>query len=120
MFTTRYIIPILLFSFIYNTALAQKEFKSGSWSVNQSIGGYSLDKNNGDRNMTLEIKFDIPFKKKPQLLISISQLDADKDSNIRFKAEVILRSNEGFTLKVKTWSDSKIYSISGYWLAISD
>ena len=115
-----YLSLILLFVFLSQSILAQKEFKSGSWSINQSIAAYSLDKNNGDRNMTLEIKFDKPFQKKPHILLSISQLDADKDSNIRYEAEALSISKDGFTLQVHTWSDSRIFSISGYWLAISE
>lgn len=115
-----YLSFILLLAYVSQPALAQENFKSGSWSVNQSIAAYSLDKNNGDRSMTLEIEFDKPFQKKPHILISISQLDADKDSNIRYKAEAISISKDGFTLKVQTWSDSRIFSVSGYWLAVTE
>jgi hypothetical protein len=115
-----YLSFIFLFAVFSQTVLAQSYFKSGNWSVNQSIAAYSLDKNNGDRSMTLEIKFDEPFQNIPHILLSISQLDADKDSNIRYKAEAFSISRDGFTLKVQTWSDSRIFSISGYWLAISE
>lgn len=70
--------------------------------------------------MTLEIEFDKPFKNKPQILLSISQIDADRESNVRYNVTAVSVSKDGFTLKVDTWSDSRIFSISGYWLAITD
>lgn len=92
--------------------------QSGSWSVNQSIQGYSLDNNNGERSVTIEIKFSKSFKSKPEIVLSVTQLDASKDFNSRFNVETISVSRDGFTLKVKTWADSRIFSISGYWIAI--
>ncbi len=110
---------IFLFFFIILTvnALAQT-VQSSSWSVNQSLAAYSLDKNNGERAMTIDVDFETPFTQKPQIILTVTQLDSDKESNVRYNVEAISISREGFTLKVRTWSDSKIFSISGYWLAI--
>jgi len=91
--------------------------QSSSWSVNQSLAGYSLDKNNGERTMTIDIDFETPFTEKPQIFLSVAQIDADKESNLRYNVEAISISRYGFTLKVRTWSDSKLFSISGYWVA---
>jgi hypothetical protein len=92
--------------------------QSSSWSVNQSLAAYSLDKNEGERTMTIDIDFETPFTEKPQIFLSVSQIDSDKESNLRYNVEAISVSRDGFTLKVHTWSDSKLFSISGYWLAI--
>lgn len=110
---------IFLFLFIIFSvnALAQT-IQSSSWSVNQSLAAYSLDKNNGERAMTIDVDFETPFTQKPQIILTVTQLDSDKESNVRYNVEAISISREGFTLKVRTWSDSKIFSISGYWLAI--
>ncbi|MDY0081911.1 MAG: H-type lectin domain-containing protein [Ignavibacteriaceae bacterium] len=120
MFRIVYLSFILLLNSFSLTAFAQRTIISGSWSVNPGLAEYSLDKNNGDRNMTLEIQFDKSFEKAPQILLSVSQLDADKNSNSRYKAEAVSVSKDGFTIKVRTWADSRIFSISGYWLAVSD
>ncbi len=104
---------LFLFSFSADAQTTQ----SSSWSVNQSLPAYSLDKNNGDRTMVLDIRFDKTFTEKPQVFLSVTQIDSDKESNTRYNAEAISISCEGFTLVVHTWADSKIYSISGYWIA---
>lgn len=91
--------------------------QSSSWSVNQSLAGYSLDKNEGERIMIIDIDFETPFTEKPQIFLSVAQTDADKESNVRYNVEAISISRDGFTLSVHTWSDSKLFSISGYWVA---
>ncbi|HMN24366.1 MAG: H-type lectin domain-containing protein [Ignavibacteriaceae bacterium] len=94
--------------------------QSSSWSVNQSLAAYSLDKNNGERMMTIVVKFDKPFTKKPQVILSVTQIDSDKEANTRYNVEAISVSRDGFTLKVRTWADSRLFSISGYWVAFAD
>ncbi|MDP2363664.1 MAG: H-type lectin domain-containing protein [Ignavibacteria bacterium] len=99
---------------------AQTNTLGSSWSFNQSLQSYSLSSNNGERSMTLDVDFKTPLKKIPQIFLSVTQIDADKETNLRYNVEAISISRDGFTLKVKTWSDSKIFSISGYWLATTD
>ena len=114
--TTNTFFCLLLF-FLFPVSLSAQEMQSSSWSVNQSIAAYSLDKNEGERTITIDIDFEIPFSEKPQIILSVTQLDSDKESNVRFNVEAISISRDGFTLRVRTWSDSKLFSISGYWLA---
>jgi len=91
--------------------------QSGSWSVSPSLENYSLDSNNGERSMTIEVKFAKSFEKRPEMFLSVAQLDASSKTNVRYTIEAISVKRDGFTLLVKTWSDSKIYSISGSWIA---
>jgi hypothetical protein len=111
---------IILFTFITLTGFSSAQtMQSSSWSVNQSLAAYSLDKNEGERTMTVDIDFETPFTEKPQIFLSVAQIDSDKESNLRYNVEAISISRDGFTLKVHTWSDSKLFSISGYWVATS-
>lgn len=105
---------------ISSFSFAEKKMQSGSWSVNQSIQGYSLDSNNGERSVTIEIKFIKSFKVKPEIILTVNQLDSSKDFNSRFNVEAITISRDGFSLKVNTWADSKIFSISGNWIAVGE
>jgi hypothetical protein len=99
-------------------SLNAQTIQSSSWSANQSIEGYSLDKNNGERSIFLDIKFEKPFNKKPQIFLSVTQIDSDKESNLRFNIEAISISRDGFTIRVQTWADSRVFSVSGYWIGI--
>ena len=110
------LIFLSIFTVISVQAFAQT-MQSSSWSVNQSLTAYSLDKNNGERTMTIEVDFETPFTKKPQIFLSVTQIDSDKEANVRYNVEAVSISRNGFTIKVRTWADSKLFSISGYWLA---
>ena len=68
----------------------------------------------------LGVKFDKSFTKKPQVILSVTQIDSDKEANTRYNVEAISISRDGFTLKVRTWADSRLFSISGYWIALTD
>lgn len=94
--------------------------QSGTWTVNPSVSGYSLDKNAGERTVTVDIEFPKPFDSKPTVVLSVTQIDTDKAFNGRYNVEAISVSRDGFTLKVRTWADSRVYSLSGYWIAHSD
>ena len=115
----RVILPILLLVLLITSDFyPQSKIQSGVWSVSPSLADYSLDTNNGERSMIIEIRFKNPFRQKPNIFISVSQIDSDKETNVRYNVEAISVSRDGFTLKVKTWADSKIFSLSGYWLAV--
>lgn len=98
----------------------QSQIQSGKFNANSSSKGYILDKNSGERTYTSEITFDKPFDKKPNVILSIAMIDADTKSNVRYNVEATSISRDGFTLKISTWSDTKIFGISGSWLAHID
>ena len=110
-------LSILIFAviFCYNVKInAQDKLESSFWSVNPGLTDYSLDSNRRERTTILTINFKIPFEKKPGIFISISQIDADRETNLRYNVEVISISRDAFTLRVRTWSDSRIFSLSSY------
>ena len=104
---------LFLFAF---TAFAQ-QVQSGTFSANSTTPNYTLDKNSGDRVVTIEVNYPAPFDKKPHIVLAVSQLDASTASNIRYDVKAVSRDN--FTIQIKTWSDTKILGIAGTWLAIS-
>lgn len=112
-----FVIKVLLLLTVISIPICAQSIQSSSWSVNQSIAGYSIDKNNGERVMTVDVDFETPFTKKPQIILGITQIDADKEFNTRYNVEAISISRDKFTIRVRTWADSKLFSISGYWLA---
>lgn len=108
---------VLLFVAFTAFASAQTMVQSGMWSMDPSVAGYNLDKNTGERTMTIDVEYPRPFDTKPQIVLTVTQIDADKDANQRFNVEAMSISRDGFTVKIRTWADSKVYSISGYWMA---
>lgn len=102
------------------TTLTTAQIQSGTWSTKAGDSGYNLDSNTGERSMTIEVNFPKPYDVKPKVIISVTQLDTDKGFNSRYNVEVLSVSRDGFTIKIRTWADSKIYSISGNWLAYTE
>jgi hypothetical protein len=94
--------------------------QSGTWAITPATPGFSLDKSTGERTMTIDVDFNKPFDSKPNVVLSVTQIDADKDFNQRYNVEAISVSRDGFTLKIRTWADSKVYSLSGFWMAHAD
>ncbi|MCK7526150.1 MAG: H-type lectin domain-containing protein [Ignavibacteriales bacterium] len=48
-------------------------------------------------------------------------MDADKESNLRYNVEAISDFRDGFTIKVRTWSDSEIiFNQRIYWVAFTE
>jgi hypothetical protein len=111
-----------VFFFILGSSIvfSQTLIQSGKFSANSSTANYTLDKNSGDRSITIDVTFDKPFDKKPSVVLSVTSLDMDTKSNSRYSIEASSVSRDGFTIKISTWSESKIYGISGSWLAFSN
>lgn len=110
------LIAAILF-FTCTTFVSAQSVQSGTWSITPATSGYTLDKGTGERTMTIDIDFNKPFDTKPNVVLSVTQIDADKDFNQRFNIEAMSISRDGFTIKIRTWADSKVYSISGFWVA---
>jgi hypothetical protein len=109
-----------LLLFVAFTSISNAQIQSGNWTTKVGDPGYNLDNNTGERSMTVEVNFTKPFEVKPKVILSVTQIDGDKAFNQRYNVEVLSVSRDGFTVKIRTWADSKIYGISGYWLAYSE
>lgn len=106
--------------FIVFAVMVSAQTQSGQWLSKAGDKDYSLDSNSGERSTTLEVNFPKPYDIKPKVVVTVSQLDSDKGFNSRYNVEVLSVSRDGFTVKIKTWADSKVYSIGGYWLAYTE
>jgi hypothetical protein len=113
------VLAVVLFFVAFSTIISAQT-QSGQWTTKAGDSGYNLDTNTGERSMTIEVNFKNPYDVKPKVMISVTQIDADKGFNTRYNVEVLSVSRDGFTVKIRTWADSKVYSISGYWLAYTE
>ena len=113
------VLAVVVF-FVAFSAFVFAQTQSGQWTTKAGDSGYNRDTNTGERSMTIEVDFKNPYDVKPKVMISVTQIDADKAFNNRYNVEVLSVSRDGFTVKIRTWADSKVYSISGYWLAYTE
>lgn len=112
-----FISSLLLVFGLTTLSFAQAQVESGGWNVSTSNTGYTLDENSGERSMTVDVVFDVPFDEKPDIVLGVTHVDATTQTNIRYNVIPRAISRDGFTIKISTWSDSKIYGIGGYWMA---
>ncbi len=96
---------------------AQSTVQSGKFQLTTKTAGYTLDKNEGDRAVSIEVDFNTPFDVRPKVILAVTQVDMDRNTNQRYNVEAISVSRDGFTVRVSTWGDSRIYGVAGYWIA---
>ncbi len=111
-------IIIVLFLVLTSSMFAQ-QVQTGTYRFDRNLSDYTLDKNDGDRVVQIEVTFKTPFDVKPEVLVSVNFLDTDKTTNLRYEVKTISVSRDGFLVQVKTWSDTRIYAIGGGWMAVS-
>ena len=106
-----------LFLMVSAIAFSQTQVLSGSWGGNSESKGYSLHQNTGDRTYTVEVNFLKPFENKPDVVVGVSSIDAAPGTNLRYSIKAKSISRDGCTIEIKTWGDTKILSITGFWMA---
>ncbi len=99
------------------SAFAQTQVQSGTWSASESTEGYTLSTNQGSRNMLVTVEFPEPFDTKPDVIVGVTLLDATSEKNVRFKVEAMSVSRDAMTVRISTWADTKIFGVSGFWMA---
>jgi len=112
-----FMVTIVLAIGMITSSFAQTKVLSGYWGASKTVEGYSLADNSGDRSVTITVNFLEPFENKPGVTLGVTLLDATSDKNVRYKVEALSVSRDAMTIKISTWADTKIFGISGYWLA---
>jgi sortase (surface protein transpeptidase) len=106
-----------LFLLVSAFAFSQTQVLSGTWGASSDTKSYTLNQNSGDRSITIQVNFLKPFENKPDVVCGISSIDVDKSTAVRYAVKPISVSRDGFTVEVKTWGDTKITSVTGFWMA---
>lgn len=81
--------------------------------------GWNLHLGNGVRNFDRLITFQTPLTGSPLVQVNLGVLDADAQPNLRVDVSAINVSNIGFTLRIRTWADTKLYAVRANWLAVT-
>jgi carbonic anhydrase len=98
--------------------VSAQQLVTGTFSVDYTAQGYTLDKNSGERVFSKYVTFENGFEKAPTIILNVTKLDAAKDTNVRYEVTSEAVSRDGFTIKIKTWNDTKIFAVGGNWIAV--
>lgn len=112
-----FLVTIVLALGLITSALAQTKVQSGKWGASKSSESYTLADNSGERSVIISVNFLDPFEDKPEVILGVTVLDATSEQNVRYRVEALSVSRDAMTIKISTWADTKIFGISGYWLA---
>ncbi len=69
-----FISSLLLVFGLTTLSFAQAQVESGKWRVMTSDYSYTLDENEGDRSMTIDVSFDVPFDEKPDIILGVTMM----------------------------------------------
>ncbi|MCI0641514.1 MAG: H-type lectin domain-containing protein [Gemmataceae bacterium] len=79
-------------------------------------------KHKGRRELSVDVKFDVPFPAQPKVIVSLQKIDlGDPRANIHrisVRAEDVRR--DGFVLVFETWEDSQVYDAVASWIAVGE
>lgn len=109
----------ILFVMSFCSVLFAQQVQSGDFKLTGDSPGYTLNKNEGDRTMSIEVAYDVPFDKKPSVILSVTALEADTNVRVRYNVTASAVSRDGFVIRIKTWGDTKLHQIGGSWIAVS-
>jgi len=124
--------PIILFVCVisFSTNIFA-QIQGGTFFVDSNTKSYTLDKNEGKREVFIEVNFSKPFSNKPTVLTSLSLLDItgekfeiETESNttienrgLKIVTEATGISRDGYVLKITVWGKTQINAVGGNWFA---
>jgi len=94
---------------------------SGIFGGNSDQPDWALSNGLGIRSKSFPVKFNKPFKTKPELVIGGNVLlDIGNKTNARLRCDIIEVATDGFTANITTWGDTVIWAASYSWIAIGN
>lgn len=104
---------------VFSASVFAQQVQTGTYRFDKNLPDFTLDKNDGDRVVQLEVNFPKPFDVKPEVMVSVNFMDADRETNLRYEIKTVSVSRDGFLVQVKTWANTRILGIGGAWIAVS-
>ncbi|OEC99850.1 MULTISPECIES: H-type lectin domain-containing protein [unclassified Rhizobium] len=97
--------------------LFKNSIQGGRIEVFSSEEGWTLSEGSGDRSYWKRLVFEREFMHAPFVTVSLSGLDASKDSNLRLVLGPHNITPFGFDMEIRTWADTTINYVALTWMA---
>lgn len=95
---------------------------AGAVRFDHSRPGWTLldltEPEGGPRVFRGRVEFERPFSASPVVQMGVTGFDIDNGANARLNVAVLVVDEQGFDVEVKTWWDSRLWSVDLSWLAI--
>lgn len=103
-------------------AVVPLSFAAGTVRFDDSNPGWALlaraPEGDGVRTFTGRVTFGRAFQAPPVVQIGITGFDIDNGDNARLKVGIVDVDGEGFGVELRTWWNSRLWSVDLNWLAI--
>jgi hypothetical protein len=106
---------VLLLLGLFITSQAQTQ--SGGFYFHKGNADFTLNTNEGKRNVEIEVAFDKPYDTKPSVIIAVTLIDAVRNTKMRYSVAPKSISRDGFIIRAEVWGDTQLNAIGGYWIA---
>lgn len=80
-------------------------------------------KYDGRRTILVPVTFNPPFKRKPDIVVSLQKIDLGDFERPMINRLLVSAQNpglNGFDLCFETWADSKVYDAAASWIAVGE
>jgi hypothetical protein len=97
-------------------------FLAGAVRFDESQPGWTLlDRAEGEdtvRTFTGRVTFERAFSAAPVVQIGITGFDIDNGDNARLSVGIVGVDGDGFSVELRTWWNSRLWSVDLNWIAI--
>jgi hypothetical protein len=83
------------------------------------FSGWHLVQGTGFRSFDKFVAFQNPLLTTPIVQVNLCEVDSDAQHNLRVEVLALNVTNVGFTLRMQTWSDTKLYAVRANWFAVT-
>lgn len=97
--------------------ILKDSLQTGRIDLSASDPNWNLADGEGDRAQWTRVYFERPFRRAPQIMLTLVGLDAANDRNLRITLEHHSVTPYAFDLEARTWSDSSLHYVSVMWTA---
>jgi H-type lectin domain-containing protein len=103
-------------------AVLPLSFVAGAARFDESLPGWALleasSESSGVRTFAGRITFERAFTSPPVVQIGITGFDIDNGDNARLNVGITRVDGEGFEVELRTWWNSRLWSVDLNWIAI--
>lgn len=104
------------------TSIVPLSLLAGAVRLDESQPGWTLLERAVDpeshRTFTTRVAFDRGFASTPVVHVGITGFDMDHSDNARLEVNIVSVDPEGFGVELRTWWNSRLWSVKLNWLAI--
>ena len=92
---------------------------AGEVLADVNLSNWTLLNGTGDRYFDRFVPFQVALSAPPMIHVNLAAVDADKTFNLRVDVSAINVTLTGFTLRMHTWADTRLYEVKATWIAMT-